>query len=183
MSALGDRKPQILELGPTSRSMFGHRPAASGMHDFDFLNGSWNVHNRFLKGRLRGSTEWIEYDGTLALELLLNGLANIDRYRATREGATVEGVSLRLFNPQTQEWSIYWADNVRAGVLLPPMVGTFKDGVGEFFGDEAVDGRRVLCRFRWSRTNTASPQWEQAFSPDGGQTWETNWIMTFTRQR
>jgi hypothetical protein len=149
--------------------------------DFDFLNGSWKIHNRFLKERLRGSTEWTEFEGRLEFELRLNGLANVDRYTSTRDGMAIEGMSLRLFNPLTEEWSIYWADTVRAGILQPPMVGKFHDGVGEFFGDEEVDRQKVLCRFRWTETNTESPRWEQAFSADGGKTWETNWIMTFTR--
>jgi hypothetical protein len=110
----------------------------------------------------------------------LNGLGNLDRYRAVRDGESIEGVTLRLFNPATGEWSIHWADTVRAGTLLPPMVGRFV-GVGQFFGDEMVDGKKVLCRFLWTRNKTGSPQWEQAFSDDGGKTWETNWIMMLTQ--
>jgi hypothetical protein len=88
---------------------------------------------------------------------------------------------VRLFDPATAEWSIHWADTVRARTFLAPMVGTFTGDTGEFFGDETVDGQKVFCRFRWSRTRTSSPQWEQAFSDDRGKTWETNWTMTFTR--
>ena len=154
-------------------------PAIS--HDFDFLFGSWKSHNTFLNGRLRGSHDWIDFDGTLEAEPLLGGLGNIDRYEAVRNGKTVLGTTLRLFNPKTQEWSLYWADNIRAGILQPPMVGNFHGDKGDFFGDEEVDGRKVLCRFRWTRTNPDAPKWEQAFSDDGGKTWETNWIVTFTR--
>ena len=123
--------------------------------DFDFLIGSWKIHNRFLNGRLRGSTEWIEFDGSSEVQ--------------------------RLLNPTTGQWSIYWADTVRAGILQPPMIGKFDGESGEFFGDEEVDGRKVLCRFHWTKGNGGSPRWEQAFSADDGKTWETNWVMTFTR--
>ena len=148
-------------------------------NDFDFLIGSWKVHNRYLKGRLRGSTEWIEFDATLDAQLLLGGLANVDRFVARRDGKVIEGATLRLFNPATDQWTIYWADTVRPGILQPPMIGQFKGESGEFFGDEEVDGRKVLCRFRW--TGGASPKWEQAFSDDEGKMWEVNWIMTFRR--
>jgi hypothetical protein len=111
----------------------------------------------------------------------LNGFGQIDRFSAVRNGTAVEGITLRLFNPSTGDWTLHWADTVRAGVLLPPMVGRFIGGIGEFFGEETVDGRTVLCRFHWTRTPDG-PRWEQAFSNDDGKTWETNWIMTLTRR-
>jgi hypothetical protein len=151
-------------------------------NDFDFLHGSWTIRNRYLKQRLQQSTEWLEFEARSDTEPLLNGFGQIDRYSAARDDSRIEGMTLRLFNPETGEWSIYWADTVRTGVLLPPMIGRFTGGVGEFFGDETVDGRRVLCRFHWTRDADGSPRWEQAFSDDGGKTWETNWVMTFTRR-
>ena len=183
-STLAGHVPTVLNLAPTPRSLLGDgvHAARASTRDFDFLHGSWNVHNRYLKGRLRSSTEWSEFDAQSDVQPLLNGLGQLDRYRAVRDGNAVEGVTLRLFNPATGEWSLHWADTVNPGVLLPPMVGRFNGEVGEFFGDEFVDGRKVLCRFYWTRTNPASPRWEQAFSDDGGKTWETNWIMTFTRR-
>jgi hypothetical protein len=176
--------PTLLDLDPTSRSRLGRGPhsARASKHDFDFLHGSWTVRNRYLRHRLRHSTEWIEFDARSNVEPLLNGFGQIDRYSALRNGAPIEGITLRLFNPETGEWSLHWADTVRPGVLLPPMVGRFNGGVGEFFGDETVDGKRVLCRFYWTRSADGSPRWEQAFSDDGGKTWETNWVMTFTRR-
>jgi hypothetical protein len=147
--------------------------------DFDFLIGSWRIHNHYLKGRLRGSAEWVDFDARSQVEPLLNGLGNLDRYSAIRDGKALEGITLRLFNPATGKWSIYWADNVRPGELSP-MVGSFEGDEGVFFGDEQVDGRKVLCRFRWLKNYQGSPRWEQAFSGDGGRSWETNWIMTFT---
>jgi hypothetical protein len=175
--------PTLLNLEPSSRSRLGHGPhaARATKHDFDFLHGSWNVHNRYLKDRLKHSTEWLEFDARSDVEPLLTGFGQLDRFSAIRDGATVEGITLRLFNPDTGDWSLHWADSVRAHALLPPMVGRFTGDVGEFFGDETVDGKKVLCRFLWTRTS-GEPRWEQAFSDDGGKTWETNWVMTFTRR-
>ena len=142
--------------------------------------GSWKIHNRFLKGRLCGSTEWLEFEATYDFRLLLDGSGNIDRFSAVRDGKQVEGLTLRLFDPARETWSLYWADNVRPGVLQPPMVGRWEGDHAEFFGEEEVDGRKVACVFRWTRGE--HPRWEQAFSNDEGRTWETNWIMEFTRE-
>ncbi len=150
--------------------------------DFDFLIGSWKIHNRFLKQRLCGCTEWMEFEARYDVELILNGLGNLGRYHAVRDDISIHGVSLRLFHPARNEWSIYWSDTVRPGVLLPPMIGRFHGDQGEFFGDEEMDGKKILCRFHWIKSSGKSPRWEQAFSADGGKTWETNWIMTFTRE-
>ena len=173
----------LLDLEPASRSALGHGPKAARAtkHDFDFLFGSWNIHNRFLTHRLRHSADWIEFDARSDVQPLLSGFGHLDRYSAVRDGEAIEGITVRLFNPATAEWSIHWADTVRARTFLSPMIGRFSGDVGEFFGDESVDGEKVLCRFLWTRTQTSSPQWEQAFSADGGKTWEPNWIMTFTR--
>jgi hypothetical protein len=173
----------LLHLEPTSRSWLGGGPNArrATTHDFDFLHGSWNVHNRYLRERLAHSTEWIEFDAQSDVEPLLNGFGQLDRYRAVRDRTPIEGITLRLFNPATGEWTLHWADTVHPGRLLPPMVGRFAGDVGEFFGEESVGGGKVLCRFYWARTPNG-PQWEQAFSEDRGKTWETNWIMTFRRR-
>lgn len=181
--ALDGRPVSLLELEPTSRSRLGNGPnaARATKHDFDFLFGSWNVHNRYLKGRLRNSTEWMEFDARSQVEPLLDGFGHLDRYFAVRDGSPFEGITLRLFDPATGEWWIHWADTKGARTLLPPMVGRFIGGVGEFYGDETVDGKKVRCRFLWTRPTADSARWEQAFSDDGGTTWETNWIMTLTR--
>jgi NIPSNAP len=183
LAALDEHAVSLLELEPTARSILGGGAAAAraSKHDFDFLFGSWNVHNRYLKERLRHSTEWAEFDARSQVEPLLDGFGHLDRYSAVRDGSPFEGITLRLFDPATGEWSIHWADTAHARTLLPPMVGRFTSGVGEFHGDEMVEGKKVACRFRWTRPTATSAQWEQAFSDDGGKTWETNWIMTFTR--
>jgi hypothetical protein len=182
-TALDDCPVSLLELEPTSRSSLGagRNAARATHHDFDFLFGSWNIHNRVLEGRLRHSTEWIEFDARSHVEPLLHGFGHLDRYSAVRDGSSFEGITLRLFDPATGEWSLHWADTGRARTLLPPMVGRFIGGVGEFFGEETVDGRGVACRFLWTRPTRETARWEQAFSEDGGKTWETNWIMTFKR--
>lgn len=173
----------ILYLEPTSRSMLGdgRQAARASKHDWDFLFGTWQVRHRYLEGRLRGSNEWIEFDSECEAMPLLLGLGNLDRNTFVRDGQTVEGITLRLFDPSTGEWSIHWADSAHPGSLIPPMSGRFTGDAGEFFGDEFVDGRRVLCRFVWTRNPPDSPRWEQSFSDDGGKNWETNWIMEFTR--
>ena len=182
-AAVDHHTPSVLELEPTLRSVLGGGPKAArpSKHDFDFLFGSWKVHNRYLRGRLRQSTEWIEFDAHTQTDPLLHGFGHLDRYTAVRDGSPFEGITLRLFDPTTGQWSVHWADTARARTLLPPMVGRFIGGVGEFYGDETVDGKKVLCRFLWTRPSADSARWEQALSDDGGKTWETNWIMTFTR--
>ena len=183
MTALDSRPVSLLELEPTARSILGdgQKAARATKHDFDFLFGPWNIHNRYLKGRLRHSTEWMEFDARSHVEPLLDGFGHLDRYHAVRDGSPFEGITLRLFDPATGEWSIHWADTGRARTLLPPMIGRFIGGVGEFYGEETADGKKVLCRFLWTRPTTNAARWEQAFSEDGGKTWETNWIMTLTR--
>jgi hypothetical protein len=150
-------------------------------HDFDFLFGTWKIHNRFLEGRLCRSTRWVEFEARSSTEPLLDGFGHIDRYSAVWDGQPFEGITLRLFDPATGQWWIHWADTRQSRTLLPPMVGRFAGGVGEFYGDETVDGRTVRCRFLWTRPTDGTARWEQAFSDDDGKTWETNWIMTFTR--
>ncbi len=179
----GSERAELLELEPTSRSLIGGGRDAvrATKHDFDFIFGSWKIHNQYLKERLRRSTEWIEFDATSEVTPLLDGFGHLDRYRTMRDGAAFEGITLRLFDPSTAQWSIHWADTACARTLLPPMSGRFSRGVGEFYGDEHVRGNKVLCRFLWTRPAADAARWEQAFSDDGGNSWETNWIMTITR--
>lgn len=151
-----------------------------GRNDFDFLIGTWKVHHRMLKARLKGSTEWIEFESETVLRKILNGIGNIDENIIHMPNGPVQAISLRLFNPESKEWSIFWSTD-KTGALDIPMIGGFKDGRGEFYAQEVNNGKRVYSRFIWSKTKTNSPQWEQALSEDGGRTWETNWIMEFER--
>jgi hypothetical protein len=153
----------------------------TGARDFDFLHGSWQITNERLKSRLTNSDEWEQFEALHDCEPILGGMGNIERFRASWHGMDFEGFSVRLFNPANGKWSIHWADNVTYA-LIPPMVGSFADGVGEFYGDEHHEGRTVLARFRWTEITENSVRWEQAFSDDQGETWETNWIMRFRRR-
>lgn len=150
-----------------------------GSRDFDFLMGSWKVHNRRLRERLKGSTQWDEFEATSVARPLLNGLGNEDEYR-TDHWQSFVGMSFRYFDPATKQWSIYWADS-RRGILEPPVVGSFSGATGVFEGTDTFEGRPIRVRFIWSRVMTPSPRWEQSFSEDEGKTWEMNWVMDMTR--
>jgi len=151
-----------------------------GRNDFDFLIGTWKVYHRLLTQRLKGSTEWIEFEGETVDRKIMNGLGNMDENIIHMKDGPVHAISLRLFNPASKEWSIHWSTD-RMGVLDIPMIGGFKDGLGEFYSQETHDGTHVYSRFIWSQITADSCQWEQALSDDGGKTWETNWIMEFKR--
>ena len=148
--------------------------------DFDFWMGRWSCRNRRLRQRLAGSDEWDEFRSTVVARPILDGLGNEDEFRTDYGGGFV-GMSFRFFDPERQRWSIYWADTRRSGELDPPVFGGFSGDTGVFEGDDTFDERPIRVRFIWSGITTPTPRWEQAFSEDGGATWETNWIMDFTR--
>lgn len=156
------------------------QPQNDGRNDFDFLIGDWKVHHRALKARLKGATEWMEFEGEMVSRKILNGLGNLDENIIQRETGPVQAITLRLFNPESREWSIYWSTDL-TGILDVPMIGSFKDGRGEFYSQEVFEGKHIYNRFIWSKITMSSCQWEQAFSEDGGKNWETNWIMEFKR--
>jgi hypothetical protein len=150
-------------------------------HDWDWLVGRWNVRHRRLKARLAGSTEWEEFDGTSALWLTLGGLGTIDDNVIALPGGTYRAVTVRAFDPKAGQWSIWWLDGRYPTTIEPPVHGGFRDGVGTFIGDDTLRDRPIKVRLRWSDITATSAHWEQAFSPDGGGTWETNWAMDFIR--
>lgn len=151
-----------------------------GRHDFDFFFGSWRTQNHRLVGRLQGSTTWEDFESTCAYcQPVLNGLGNIDEYH-TEHWPDFKAMTLRLFSPETRQWSIFWIPS-RTAIIEPPVMGSFSDGVGIFEGPDTHDGKPIIVRFIWSDITPTSARWEQAFSPDNGQTWEVNWTMTFTR--
>ena len=156
------------------------QPENDGRDDFDFLIGTWKVHHRTLKQRLKGSTEWIEFEGDMINRKILNGLGNLDENIIYRETGLIHAIALRLFNPESREWSIYWSTDL-TGTLDVSVIGGFMNGRGEFYSQEAFQGQHVYNRFIWSKITPNACQWEQAFSIDGGKTWETNWIMEFKR--
>ena len=149
-----------------------------GVRDFDFLVGAWNVSNRRLARRLEGSTEWHEFPGSSDCRLILDGRGNIDEITAPMRDLC--GMTLRLFDSARDEWVLYWADS-RDGILQPPVVGRFKGGRGEFYGDDTHEGVAIRVRYIWSEITPSSARWDQAFSTDRGRSWETNWIMEFVR--
>jgi hypothetical protein len=148
--------------------------------DWDWLIGNWSVRHRRLRERLAGSTEWDEFPGTCRNWPLMGGRGNVDDNVLDLPAGRYRGVGVRAFDVQTRSWSIWWIDSRTPGIE-PPVRGGFADGVGTFVGDDTLRGRPVKVRFRWSAINAGSAQWDQAFSPDGGTTWETNWHMDFTR--
>ena len=157
------------------------KTVSNAQSDFDFFIGQWKVHNRRLRERLRGSTVWDEFDGTVVARPIWGGKGNVNEYEAEGPSGPIQGFALRLFNPRSRQWSIYWASGANGTLDMPPMIGSFKDGRGEFYNQEMFEERAIYVRFVWSGITATSCRWEQAFSADGGKTWETNWIMEFTR--
>ncbi|HSE13018.1 MAG TPA: hypothetical protein VLB69_10325 [Rudaea sp.] len=152
-----------------------------GAGDFDFYFGRWRIHNERLRQRLAGCDDWQHFEAEQECRPILGGVGNIDEFVSDDFGPTrFVGMSLRLFDRDTQRWSIYWASNRKSG-LEPPVVGRFVDGVGHFEGDDLHDGIPVRVRFVWSDIGPDRAHWQQAFSADGGKTWETNWRMRMTR--
>lgn len=152
----------------------------SSKNDFDFFAGHWNIRNRKLKTRLNGCDEWIEFDAKQEMFKVLNGAGNVDFFRTMIEGLPFEGMTLRLFNPQTRLWSIYWADS-NVAVLDKPVAGSFEKGIGRFYSTDIFNGKDILVAFVWDATNPDEPVWSQAFSDDNGKTWEWNWYMYMSR--
>jgi hypothetical protein len=146
--------------------------------DFDFFIGEWAAQNRRLTRRLVGATEWEEFPGVSRSIQAFGGAANFDEISFPTKGYS--GLTLRLYDPEQQQWSLYWVSS-RDGLMQPPVVGRFADGRGEFFGDDEHDGTPIRVRYVWSGITPTTAHWEQAFSVDGERTWETNWIMEFTR--
>ena len=159
-----------------------HSPSErDGQHDFDFEIGTWKTHLRRLLHPLTGSTTWVEYEGRTVVRKVWNGRANLVELKVDGPTGQIEGLSLRLYNPESHQWSLNWA-NSSAGTLGQPMIGEFKNGRGEFFDHELFNGRAILVRNVWSDITPNSCRFEQAFSDDGGKTWEVNWIAIDTRK-
>ena len=151
----------------------------SGARDFDFLEGSWVIHHRKLRERLKDSTEWSEFETPFEMARILGGLGNIDQCRIVGD-PFFEGVSLRLFDRSDELWRIYWIDSTGAR-LFPPVVGSFDGPDGIFRGEDTHNAQPVLVTFKWNKRDPVRPVWQQSFSADQGVTWETNWFMTFRR--
>ena len=156
-------------------------PPRSGVHDFDPQIGHWHTELRRLAHPLSGSTEWVEYSGTTVTTPVWGGKANLVELEVNGPAGAIEGLSLRLFDPRSGQWSVNYA-NSRSGALDgAPVSGAFTNGRGEFYGTDTADGRTVLVRFLITPQGADRIHFEQSYSADGGRTWETNWIATDTR--
>ena len=153
---------------------------SSSKHDFDFLVGGWKIRNRKLKEPLAGRDEWDEFDATQNLRQILQGFGDFDIFSTEFDGKPFEGFTLRLFDPQTRLWTIYWADS-NAVRLDGGKVGSFDGDIGEFFARDVFAGKNIIVKFHWDKRNPEAPVWSAAFSVDEGQTWEWNWYAYFAR--
>ena len=151
-----------------------------GAHDFDPLIGKWKFHMKRLLHPLTGSNTWVEMEGTGACYKIFDGRAQLDTVELDGSTGHIEGLTLRTYDPQSHQWRLYWA-NSKNGKLDPPQVGEFKNGRGEFYAQDTIDGKTILIRYVWTKLTTNSPHFEQSFSDDGGKTWEVNWITDQTR--
>ena len=155
--------------------------SSSNPEDFDFFIGRWRVAHRRLKARLAGCHEWVEFGGSTVVQKTLGGLGNMDDNTLDLPGGAYRALTLRSYDAQARQWSIWWLDGRHPGTLDAPMVGRFRNGVGTFYADDSFDGRPIRVRFLWTLPEADRPHWEQAFSVDGGVSWETNWTMDFAR--
>lgn len=151
-----------------------------GQHDFDFEIGTWKTQVKRLLQPLSGSDKWTEYDGTTVVKKVWNGKANLVELVMDGPAGHFEGLSLRLYNPETRQWSLNFS-NIKSGTLSAPTIGEFKNGRGEFYNQETLNGRSIFVRFFITKVSEDQIRFEQSFSDDGGRTWELNWIATDTR--
>jgi hypothetical protein len=149
----------------------------SSKDDFDFLVGKWKVQNRKLNTRLTNCDEWTEFEATLEMRKILGGIGNFESFSAAFDEKPFEGIALRLFNPATSLWSIYWADNSACVLDKNPVVGSFDGTIGKFFAKDVFNGTEITVLYQWDKSDAKKPIWSQAFSIDEGMTWEWNWYM------
>ena len=169
---------------PPGASSLEQGPAQArrdGQHDFDFEIGRWKTELRRLKRPLTGSNEWVSYTGTTVVRKVWGGRANLVELEVDGPSGHIQALSLRLYNPTSRQWSLNFANSASGELSLPSSVGEFRNGRGEFYQQERIGERMVLVRFIISDISPKSAHFEQAYSDDGGRTWETNWIATDTR--
>ena len=159
---------------------FAQTNQRDGQHDFDFEIGTWTTHLHRLQRPLSKTTNWLRYDGTTVVRKVLDGRANLVELKVEGPAGRIEGLSLRLYNPQTRQWSLNFA-NITDGQLTTPSIGEFKDGRGEFYNDDTFNGRPIVVRFVITKIAEDQYRFEQSFSDDGRKTWEVNWIAIDTR--
>jgi hypothetical protein len=182
VAGAGAAVPASTAAAPSAGESAGD-PNRDGAHDFDFLIGDWKAHVRRLPDRLVGSTDWIEYDGISNHKKLLDSNSNFEEFdvESPEKHLRIKAQTLRLYNPNSHQWSIYLLDVDNGTIGLPPVVGQFTNGRGEFFDQEDYKGRAILVRYTWASISPNAARMEQSFSPDGGKTWEVNWICELSR--
>jgi len=184
MTTFAKRRIQMLALAVIllgTTIAFAETPR-DGSHDFDFAIGNWKTQLKRLVHPLSGSMDWAEYEGTTICRKVWEGRANLVELTVNGAAGRIEGLSLRLYNPESHQWSLNFS-NIKSGTLSTPTVGEFKNGRGEFFSHETFNDHPVLVRFIISDIAKESVHYEQAFSADDGKTWEVNWIATDTRSK
>lgn len=166
-----------------SPSSVSTAPQRDGSHDFDFLIGDWKAHVRRLPDRLNGSNTWVEYDGISNHKKLLDSNANFEEFEvySLDKKLHIKEQTLRLYNPEARQWSIYGIDLDKGTLNYPPVVGQFNGGRGEFYNQQTYKDRVILVRYVWLNISPTSARMEQSFSADGGKTWEVNWICELSR--
>lgn len=182
MSAL-QSSPGVAQQSSTGSETAVMPAARDGSHDFDFLIGDWKAHVRRLPKRLQGSNEWVVYDGISNHKKLLDSNANFEEFDVynAQTHARIKAQTLRLYNPETHQWSIYLVDVDKGTLDLPPVRGQFNGKRGEFYDQDFFDSRAIYVRYVWLDISPKSARMEQSWSADGGQTWEVNWICELSR--
>jgi len=156
-------------------------PDAAAPADFDFIIGDWRVLHERLDARLSGGTTWTRFEGHTSTRKILGGWGNLEDNLLHLPSGPCRAVAMRSFDAATRTWAIWWLDGRAPHALDAPVKGGFQNGVGLFYSDDSFEGRPIRVRFTWRIGPDGHPRWEQAFSPDGGKTWETNWEMDFER--
>ena len=170
----------LAALAPLVAAAADQSAPRDGQRDFDWEIGTWKTHLKRLQRPLTGSTTWVEYQGTTVVSSIWNGRANLVELDVKGATGSIEALSLRLYNPQSRQWSLNFA-NSRGGEMTAPAIGEFRDGRGEFYNQDTLDGRSIFVKFVIQCESRTVCRFEQSFSGDGGRTWEPNWIATDTR--
>jgi hypothetical protein len=159
--------------------------AHDAQRDFDFLVGSWKIHLKRLVQPEHGAKEWVDLDGTVVCRQVFDGRAEVEEFKVESRDKKmhIQGLATRFYNPTSHQWSIWWANAKDGAMYPPPVIGEFKNGRGEFYDQDVLNGRAVFTRFVWTAITTSSPHFEQSVSTDGGNSWELNWVTDQTKNQ